>query len=252
VKGRGGIAGLYRLAPWRDKGRAFVYSARMEASLTYTVNRSQGRIVPGCAWEKPEWRDAPSLVIDNHMGDAPTHKPRVHAKLLYDEEFLHVIFHVQDRYVRSVVTAAQGPVCTDSCVEFFFTPGDDIREGYFNIEANCGGTVLFMHQLARGSACRPMSDKDIAALTIFHTMPAVVEPEIREPVEWLVQYRVPYSVLSRRALVTIPAAGVVWRANLYKCADNTSHPHWLTWSPVAWPQPDFHRPEHFGTFVFGK
>lgn len=224
----------------------------MEAGLTYTVNRSRGRIVPDCGWEKPEWRGAPSILIDNHMGEASTHKPRVRAKLLYDEEFLHVIFRVQDRYVRSVVTAAQGSVCTDSCVEFFFTPGSDVREGYFNIEVNCGGTVLFMHQKNRGVECRPLAASDIADLAISHTMPAVVEPEIQEPVEWSVQYRVPYSVLSRHTPVTSPGPGVIWRANLYKCADNTSHPHWLTWSPVAWPQPDFHRPEYFGTLVFGE
>jgi hypothetical protein len=37
----------------------------------------------------------------------------------------------------------QGDVWTDSCVEFFFTPGPDLDDGYFNIEANCGGTLEF-------------------------------------------------------------------------------------------------------------
>jgi hypothetical protein len=223
----------------------------MHAGLTFAVQRSRGEIVPGCGWEEPGWRAAPQLVIDAPMGEVPSHMPRVRAKLVYDDRFLHVIFQVQDRWVRSVVTAAQGPVCTDSCVELFFTPGPAVDDGYFNIEVNCGGTALFMHQLAGGGECRAMSDEDIADLSISHTMPAVVEPEIQEPVTWSVQYRVPFTCLRKFAPVTLPAPGAAWRGNLYKCADLTSHPHWLTWSPVDRPQPDFHRPEYFGTFAFG-
>lgn len=34
------------------------------------------------------------------------------------------------------------------------------------------------------------------------------------------------------------------------CADNTSHPHWLTWSPVDYPKPNFHLPQSFGFLEF--
>ncbi|MDA0991466.1 MAG: carbohydrate-binding family 9-like protein, partial [Verrucomicrobia bacterium] len=47
-----------------------------------------------------------------------------------------------------------------------------------------------------------------------------------------------------------PAPGVSWRSNLYKCGDATSHPHWLTWSPIDRPKPDFHVPDQFGTLTF--
>ena len=35
-------------------------------------------------------------------------------------------------------------------------------------------------------------------------------------------------------------------ANFYKCADATALPHYLSWSPIDTPAPDFHRPEFFG------
>ena len=35
------------------------------------------------------------------------------------------------------------------------------------------------------------------------------------------------------------------RGNFYKC-DESVHPHFGVWNPVATPQPDFHRPECFG------
>jgi len=50
--------------------------------------------------------------------------------------------------------------------------------------------------------------------------------------------------------VANPAPGVAWRANLNKCADGMSHPHWLTWAPVGVPRPDLHRPEFFGILEF--
>ena len=58
-------------------------------------------------------------------------------------------------------------------------------------------------------------------------------------------------MLRRYAPVALPGPGVSWRANLYQCGDETSHPRWLTWSRVDLPSPDFHRPEFFGTLVFG-
>ena len=38
--------------------------------------------------------------------------------------------------------------------------------------------------------------------------------------------------------------------NLYKCGDNLSHPHFLSWQPIDTPQPDFHRPEFFAAGKF--
>jgi hypothetical protein len=172
------------------------------------------------------------------------------ARLSWDDQCLHVIFRAEDRYVRAVVDRYQGPVCTDSCVELFFTPGTDARAGYFNIEMNCGGTVLFHHQIGRTARRREVTEEDSRRLEPAHTLPARVEPEMPGPVTWLVSYRVPFEVLERYAPVDRPRPGAAWRANLYKCGDATSRPHWLAWSPVDVPAPDFHRPEFFGTLRF--
>ena len=37
------------------------------------------------------------------------------------------------------------------------------------------------------------------------------------------------------------------KANFYKCGDLTAHTHFLSWSPIDAPKPDFHRPDFFGT-----
>ena len=72
------------------------------------------------------------------------------------------------------------------------------------------------------------------------------EQEIVEPLEWEIEYSIPFSVLEKYMEVEKPKKGVQWRANFYKCADKTSHPHWLTWDLVNHPKPKFHLPEFFG------
>ena len=81
-------------------------------------------------------------------------------------------------------------------------------------------------------------------------MPEIVDPEITDPVNWVVEYKIPFEILQDYFPVRIPSSGVEWKANLYKCGDKTSHPHWLTWSGIDLAQPDFHQPIYFGTLVF--
>jgi hypothetical protein len=87
-------------------------------------------------------------------------------------------------------------------------------------------------------------------MTIAHSLPARVEPELQENVTWTVEYRLPFGMLSRYRTIVRPAPGAVWRANFYKCGDKTSHPHWLAWAPVRSARPDFHVPGSFGEVKF--
>jgi hypothetical protein len=221
-----------------------------ESRWIYRVPRAARAVAPSDRWDSPAWRTVAPLALAHLMGDLPVHRPLAQAKLQYDARHLYLTFRVEDRYVRCVVRDYQGDVCTDSCVEFFFTPGTKISDGYFNIEANCGGTLLFTHRHGRDERVVPLPAEVARSLEVTHTLPEVVDPEVTAPVTWEIAYRVPWRLLRPWARVTRPAPGALWRANFYKCADLCSHPHWLTWAPVDWPQPDFHRPEFFGTLEF--
>ena len=201
-------------------------------------------------WHKMPWSEIAALHINQYIGDKPGHMPKVQAKLAYDDAALYAIFHVEDRFVRATAQDYQDEVFKDSCVEFFFSPEKVTVQGYFNFEVNCGGTVLFHYQQGRKIKEVPVSENDFSRVSIAHTMPKIVDPEIEKPITWMVEYRLPISILANYTQVDWPAPGVVWRANLYKCADDVSHPHWLTWSPMDLPTPDFHRPEFFGNLIF--
>ena len=110
--------------------------------------------------------------------------------------------------------------------------------------------MLFHYQPASGVGTTAVSNSDCNKVKIFHSEPKIVEPEKQKPTTWVIEYRVPIDVLEKYCLVTRPAPGVSWKANFYKCADKTSHPHWLTWSVVDYSRPNFHLPEFFGTLEF--
>jgi hypothetical protein len=220
-------------------------------SRTYVVHRAAGPITLDAGWDKPVWKGVQPIQLTYHMGERPEHFPRTQAKLLYDDKAVYVIFRVEDRYVRAVAQKHHDPVCRDSCVEFFFTPGTDTAKGYFNVEMNCGGTMLFDFQVVPRKNPIPIAEADLERVEVAHLLPKIVEPEVEEPTAWVVEYRIPVEILEKYDPgVSKPAPGVTWRANLYKCGDKTSHPHWLTWSYVGRPKPDFHVPEYFGTLKF--
>ena len=80
-------------------------------------------------WEK--WKSIKPAILSCHMGDKPAHFPPTQFKLVYDEENLYVIFRVEDQYVKAVERGFQVPVYQDSCVEFFFTPHDDVSQYFY-------------------------------------------------------------------------------------------------------------------------
>ena len=202
-------------------------------------------------WDKPQWRKVKPLEINRVLGDEPEHRPRTLAKLLYDDKNIYVIFRIEDRFIRAVSTKYQEPVWADSCVEFFFTPGSDIKQGYFNIETNCIGTILSAHQTTRGKNRKQLRAEDLDRIEIAHSLPRrVIDPEILRPLTWTLEYRLPVEILQKHHRIIRPKPGVKWLANFYKCGDRTSHPHWLTWSIIASDRIDFHRPEFFGTLEF--
>ena len=230
-----------------------LYIVRREGKQTMIATVTRLAVPPdrGGDWNAPPWQHIPSERIGNHMGNRPVHFPKTEVKIAYDEVALYVMFRVEDQYVRAIAAAHQDSVCGDSCVEFFFTPGSDVSNGYFNFEMNCGGTMLFhFHPGSEKGRIDAIPKGDCDGIIKSHSLPPIVDPEMEDPVTWTVAYAIPIALLRRFCPVTAPKRHALWKGNFYKCADNTSHPHWLTWSPVDYPKPNFHLPQSFGVLEF--
>ncbi|MGB7156993.1 MAG: carbohydrate-binding family 9-like protein [Tepidisphaeraceae bacterium] len=204
-------------------------------------------------WDGPAWGDANVGEIAHFHATSSDHRPRTRFKLLYDDAGIYAIFHVADRYVKCVYTEHQQRVWKDSCVEFFVqpTPGGS----YFNIETNCGGTMLLYCIEDQGPSRSGKLERfqilppgALSTIRIHHSLPRSVPIEITEPTDWTLEYFVPYALFERYMGPLKSPAEREWRGNFYKCADETSHPHWASWSPIE--RLDFHQTGHFAPLTF--
>lgn len=216
----------------------------------YEVKACKQEMIIDADWNKPVWKETQPVRLENFMGERPAHFPPVEMKMRYDNNNIYVIFKVDDQYVKAVATETNGRVWEDSCVEFFFTPGPDSRAGYFNLETNCIGTFLLQYHNLAANDDGFVSQADNQGIEIKSSIQIDVSEEYKDPLTWFLEYKMPLDFLKNYLSYEQPAPGVRWRANFYKCGDKTSHPHWLTWAPVDFPQPKFHLPEFFGTIEF--
>ncbi len=223
-----------------------------QSSSLYKIGKLHKKMPIDANWNKPEWKKIKPIKITNYMGKLPAFKPQVEAKMMYDNDNVYVIFRVKDRYVHSLVQEYNGNVSGDACVEFFFAPDSHFPERYFNLEVNSGGTPLMFYIWPPYPKAKytKLDPEDIKQIEIAHSLPKIVDPEITEPVTWTLEYRIPLSLLEKFSNVTRPGPGVVWKANFYKTASQSSNPHWITWSVVDNPKPNFHLPQFFGTLEF--
>ena len=135
-------------------------------------------------------------------------------------------------------------------MEFFFSPDSSYPLRYFNLEINAGGTPLIFYISKPWNDFRKLENDDINKIEIAHSLPKKVDPEITEPVTWIIEFRVPIDMLKKYSNVTTPGPGVTWKGNFYKTGSKTSNPNYMTWSFVDNPTPNFHLPQFFGTLKF--
>jgi hypothetical protein len=205
-------------------------------------------------WDGDVWQDVADIAVACFRPEGTAHHPKTLCKMLYDQERIYGIFKVEDQYVRCIHAEFQSEVYKDSCVEFFVQP--PAQCGYFNFEFNCGGTMLasFITDPTRMNggvkSFTPLTPDDDVQIQRYHSLPAIVDPEITQKIAWLLEFSIPFSVLEKYAGKLGNVDGQTWRGNFYKCGNDTSHPHWASWSPVS--ELNFHLPADFGIFQFAK
>ncbi len=221
--------------------------------MNYIVQRVAEAPSLGAAWDDPVWESARTGAVDGFHVRSADHRPDVRFRMVHNDQGLHLIFRVDDQYVRAVHTEYQDPVCTDSCVEFFVQPLG--IGGYFNFETNCIGTkhISFIEnhrRLDEGFAqWEPLSPELGQRVEVATSLSGPIDPEISEPLCWTLQMRIPVALFEAYFGPLGPLSGQSWRANFYKCGDHTSRPHWASWAPIG-SELNFHQPERFGGIHF--
>lgn len=169
--------------------------------------------------------------------------PSVKFRMAHDDENIYIDWEVEEDDVKAVAVEDGGKVYKDSCVELFISFDKDFT--YYNIETNCIGKILLCNGKERHN--RTMVPSELVS-KIDRYASLGVELIENKCGKWTLSQKIPLEVFSFNSLNGL--SGLQARANFYKCGDDLSVPHFLTWNAIKSDAPDYHRPECFGLIEF--
>jgi hypothetical protein len=185
------------------------------------------------------------LKLDVVNWDEFPYHPKVTVQIAYNEQELFLQYQVSEQSVKAEVTQSNGRVWTDSCVEFFLSP--DGNDEYYNLEMSCIGTALLGYR-KKGNPTVHASEEQITTIRRISSLGSSPFPELKEQTEWQLTIAVPWKVFFNHDLN--PGSGTKMRGNFYKCGDELSVPHFVSWTNIKTEKPNFHNPEFFGGLEF--
>lgn len=197
---------------------------------TYTITKTEGT---------PDWTNVPVMPIDTLLW-TDSIDISAQAQLCYDADYLYVRLEAVEPNIRMEETDPLAEVCHDSCLEFFLRPTE--RMDYFNIEFNPNKIVWLGFGAGVHNLIRLMPDTK-----------ALLAPQVEfTDGGWVITYRVPFAFIRQFFPEFEVKAGGKMYANAYKCGELTAKRHYLSWNPVLSKTPAFHRPQDYGTLIFGE
>ncbi len=186
-------------------------------------------------------KEGVKLYIDtlNWAKDYP-HLPKVELYLAYCEGGFWLHYEVEGEDLRTLSPSDGNYVHPDSCVEFFMQK--EVGEAYINFEFNASGVCYASHhQTIKESSL--LSADEFASIKRWGSHLGQKVDIANEVVKWDLTVFIPWQTMGYAE----GKAPKSFRANFYKCGDETAHPHFVSWSPIEEAQPAFHRPQFFGT-----
>ncbi len=164
--------------------------------------------------------------------------------IAHDNEKLYLYYQVEGEQLRAENTKDFGSVWEDSCVEFFVQ-----RKGektYRNFEFNVLSVLLASQRESRETA-REFPQELMSSIERFTTIRHYYEGELQLS-DWSLYAEIPKEAIGFS--LDEKLSGQTIGANFYKCGDETSEPHFISWNPIGTQKPDFHVPEYFGELTF--
>ena len=174
-----------------------------------------------------------------------SYKPEVKFKIAYCQDQILLKYYVHEESIRAMETRVNGDVYKDSCVEFFISTNGN--ETYYNFEFNCIGISHVGYGPARTS--RALIDPEI--LKLIKVRSSLGNQAFEEKTgghQWEMMIVIPKVCLIHDKDIVLK--GLKANANFYKCGDETSQPHFVTWNPIGTETPDYHQPAYFGELSF--
>lgn len=180
------------------------------------------------------------------------YSPTVYFKIFYTSAHLCVKFYVKEKTIHAIYKSdAECQPWKEDCLELFIVPDPDSKI-YFNIETSCIGYGI----VGKGAERKERERLDPSQLSRLIRVSSLGNKPIGTKsydsdddnyFEWNLIVAIPWDILLKNKSVK-DIKGKVIKGNLYKCGDAMPQPHYLSWSPIFTPNPNFHTPEYFGEF----
>lgn len=172
------------------------------------------------------------------------YRPLTRVSLALTEQYLYIKWHVNGVMLKAIHTEDLSRVSEDSCVEFFCELADGRH--YMNLEFNCIGTCSASRRLSRTEDVVRLNKEELKSIVRYSSLGKRPFCEIDGHFTWDLCVGVPLELLQ----INKDTKSI--RCNFYKCADDTSAKHYLSWNPINTDTPDFHRPQDFAEIMLGK
>ena len=173
------------------------------------------------------------------------YRPEVKFRIAHTGDKILLKYYVREKNIQAKETVFNGNIYKDSCVEFFISPLND--GNYYNFEFNCIGVPHVAYGEGRHNRqLLPVEIlKEIKTASTLGTEPF---PEKQGDFSWELFVQIPLSCFLHNTISQLN--GITSKGNFYKCGDDLSEPHFVTWNPVNTENPDYHRPEFFANIKF--
>lgn len=182
-------------------------------------------------------------VSNHHIDKCPwsedyPYQPAVSFKIVHSADYIALYYHVQEDFVKAQAIRANENVWEDSCVEFFFSL--DNKQTYYNFEFNVLGTGLIGYGPGVKTERNRLSATQIDSVD---TLTQLVKRNGKKV--WEI-----FLVIPKDLFPAVDFESNTFHGNFYKCGDALPQAHFITWSTIDYPKPNFHLPQFFGELKF--
>ena len=168
-----------------------------------------------------------------------SYKPIVAFDIARSKVNLYIRYFVKGNSLKALYETDGSPVYQDSCVEFFMKRVND--PNYYNFEFNCIGTCDAARRTSRDIKTS-LSQDEYKSIQRLPSLKRQSFAEKKGIYSWSLIVVIPFKLMGLDP-ENLPEKIL---GNFYKCADDTEYPHFVSWSPIDLPEPNFHCPEFFG------
>lgn len=166
------------------------------------------------------------------------YKPTCKVHIGWNEDYIYLLFKVEEKHTLAQETALHGNVSQDSCVEFFVS--FDNRNTYYNFEFNAIGSMHVCCRNCDGTNKIAFTDKQLAAIETLTSFEKFTPLNVYNT-HWQLGIAIPATLFNKSDWYK----NTIW-ANFYKCGDKLQEPHYLSWKSIVSPKPQFHVSHFFG------